>query len=134
MSRLNTFKHKHEIDSGRTSSIGHQIMGYDINGTIVNKNNIKMLSWPEISFYDLAGHEKYLRTTIGCFSSIHPDYCFILIGANMGITHITKEHLYLSLYYNIPFIIIITKIDIAPENVLQGTITKIKKNIKITWY
>ena len=139
MSRLNVFNHKHEIDSGRTSSIGHQITGYDVNGNIVNKNNIKMLSWPEIikssskviSFYDLAGHEKYLRTTIGGFSSIHPDYSFILIGANMGITHITKEHLYLSLYYNIPFIIIITKIDIAPENVLNETMNKIKKILKL---
>ena len=45
--RLNTFKHKHEIDSGRTSSIGHQIMGYDINGTIVNKNNIKCYLGPK---------------------------------------------------------------------------------------
>ena len=32
---FNTFKHKHEIDSGRTSSIGHQIMGYDINSVVM---------------------------------------------------------------------------------------------------
>ena len=30
--RLHVFNYKHEIDSGRTSSIGRQIMGYDKNG------------------------------------------------------------------------------------------------------
>jgi len=134
--RLHVFNYKHEIDSGRTSSIGHQIMGFDNNGSIINSN--KNNSWSDIanqatkliSFYDLAGHEKYLRTTIYGLSSIYPDYCLIMIGANMGINHMTREHIGLCLNLKIPFIILVTKIDIVPVNVLEETMLKINNMCK----
>ena len=71
--RLNVFAHKHEIESGRTSCISEQILGFDGKGRIVNyKQELHSPSWAEIasesskivSFFDLAGHEKYLKTTI----------------------------------------------------------------------
>ncbi|GAI32911.1 unnamed protein product, partial [marine sediment metagenome] len=47
--RLNVFNHKHEITSGRTSSIGQQIMGFDSEGNVVNaKYKVKAPSWKEI--------------------------------------------------------------------------------------
>lgn len=133
--RISIFNHKHEIDSGRTSSISHQIMGFDSYGNIVNSKNS---SWSEISnnstkvvsFYDMAGHEKYLKTTIYGLSSIYPDYCFIMIGANMGINHMTREHILLLLNLKIPFIILVTKIDIVPENILEETMQKINNMCK----
>jgi len=138
--RLHVFNYKHEVNSGRTSSIGHQIMGFDKNGNIINdkleRSNASV--WSEIasksakviSFYDLAGHEKYLRTTIYGLSSIYPDYCLIMIGANMGINHMTREHIGLCINLKIPFIILITKIDIVPENVLEETMQKINNMCK----
>lgn len=133
--RLNVLNYKHEIESGRTSSISHQILGFDTKGNAVNENKIKKMSWPEIvensckiiTFYDLAGHEKYLRTTICGFSSTYPDYAMILVGANMGFNHMTKEHIALCLSNKIPFFIVITKIDLAPEKVLKDNLEKIKK-------
>jgi len=134
--RVHVFNYKHEIVTGRTSSIGHQIMGYDKNGNIINSN--KNNSWADIasqavkliSFYDLAGHEKYLRTTIYGLTSIYPDYCLIMIGANMGINHMTREHIGLCINLKIPFIILVTKIDIVPENVLVETMMKINNMCK----
>jgi GTPase len=134
--RVHVFNYKHEIVTGRTSSIGHQIMGYDKNGNIINSN--KNNSWADIasqavkliSFYDLAGHEKYLRTTIYGLTSIYPDYCLIMIGANMGINHMTREHIGLCINLKIPFIILVTKIDIVPENVLAETMMKINNMCK----
>lgn len=32
--RLNLFRHLHEIQSGRTSSISHEILGFDAKGTV----------------------------------------------------------------------------------------------------
>lgn len=69
--RSNIFKHKHEIDSGRTSDIGREILGFDSEGKILNYSSARTPSWNEIceqstkvlSFIDLAGHEKYLKTT-----------------------------------------------------------------------
>uniref|UniRef100_A0A6C0DAQ2 Tr-type G domain-containing protein n=1 Tax=viral metagenome TaxID=1070528 RepID=A0A6C0DAQ2_9ZZZZ len=132
--RVHVFNYKHEVDSGRTSSIGHQILGFDKNGNIINSKH----SWGEIasqsvkliSFYDLAGHEKYLRTTIYGLSSIYPDYCLIMIGANMGINHMTREHIGLCINLKIPFIILVTKIDMVPQNVLEETMQKINNMCK----
>ena len=99
------------------------------------------MDWPEIvkksskiiSFFDLAGHEKYLKTTILGLSSSIPDLCIITVGANMGLTKMTKEHIFLCVMLNIPFTIILTKIDICKnrESVLKDTILSIKKLLKL---
>ena len=70
-----------------------------------------------VNFIDLCGHEKYLKTTIFGLVSMSPDYSMIVIGANMGLSKMTKEHLGISLFLNIPFFIVLTKIDIAPVNI-----------------
>ena len=134
LSRINVFNYKHELESGRTSSIAHQIIGFNNKGQLVNDISLRKLSWPEIieesskviTFYDLAGHEKYLRTTIYGFSSTYSDYAMILVGANMGITHMTKEHISLCLTYKVPFFVVITKIDICPPDIYEETKKKIK--------
>jgi GTPase len=136
--RVHVFNYKHEVDSGRTSSIAHQIMGYDKNGNIINARLDKQNAWADItsqavkliSFFDLAGHEKYLRTTIYGLSSLFPDYCLIMIGANMGLNHMTREHIGLCLNLKIPFIILVTKIDIVPDNILEETMQKINNMCK----
>ena len=138
LSRSNVFNYKHEIETGRTSSVAHQIMGFRSDSTIVNENRLRKISWPEIvaesakiiTFYDLAGHEKYLRTTIYGFSSTYPDYAMIMIGANMGITHMTKEHISLCLTYKIPFFVVFSKIDIAPKEVFDEIKKKFQQMIK----
>ena len=67
-------RHKHEFESGRTSSVGNDILGFSMNGEVTNKPNTHSghLDWMDIckesakvvTFIDLAGHEKYLKTTI----------------------------------------------------------------------
>ena len=37
--RQSLFRHKHEIESGRTSSVGNDILGFDANGDVVNKSD-----------------------------------------------------------------------------------------------
>ena len=36
------------------------------------------------------------------------DYGILVIGSNMGITHMTKEHIALCLSFKIPFFVIVT--------------------------
>ena len=137
--RLAVFNHRHEIITGRTSSIAHHIMGFDENGTVINSNktyceDIVKKSAKIISFYDLAGHEMYLKTTIYGLNSTKPDLCFILVGSNMGINVMTKEHISLCNSLNIPTIIIVTKVDLCKEreNVLNETMNDIKELVKLT--
>jgi GTPase len=47
--RVNLFRHKHEIESGLTSSVGMEIMGFDTKGGIVVSSVPgRKLSWEEI--------------------------------------------------------------------------------------
>ena len=78
---------------------------------------------------DLAGHEKYLKTTVYGVTGMFPDYGLLIIGANTGITRLTKEHLGILLYLRIPIIIIITKIDMAPAHVYKNLKNRLKKLI-----
>lgn len=141
ISRLEVFNFKHEVSSGRTSSIAQHILGFDSEGNITNYCNFGKKSWIEIvkdsskiiSFFDLAGHQKYLKTTILGMTSTSPDICMIIVGANMGINNMTREHLFLCITLSIPFVFIITKIDICKErkNILEDTIKKIYSLIKL---
>jgi GTPase len=56
-----------------------------------------------------------------------PDRGIVVIGANTGITKLTKEHIGLMLCIKIPFMRIITKIDMAPENIYNDLQVTLKK-------
>jgi len=83
------------------------------------------------TFIDLCGHEKYLKTTMFGLVGLMPDYAMIIVGANMGVTRMTREHLGISLALKIPIFIVLTKIDLPPETAKDetlGTLFKILKN------
>ncbi|KAF5130406.1 GTP-binding protein 1 [Metarhizium anisopliae] len=134
--RVNLFRHKHEIESGRTSSVGMEIMGFDSVGKVITSDTPgRKLSWEDIgkrsakviTFSDLAGHEKYLRTTVFGLLSSSPNYCLLMVAANNGLVGMSKEHLGIALALNVPVMVVVTKIDICPPNILQETITQITK-------
>lgn len=112
--RKNILKHKHEKDSGRTSCITHHYYKSIENDTI-------------ISFVDLAGHEKYYKTTMFGVNCCSLDYIIIVVGANMGVSRMMIEHLTLTLVLKIPFILVISKTDISPNNILKQTHADIKQ-------
>lgn len=37
--RQKLFRHKHEMETGRTSSVGNDILGFDSNGQVVNQTD-----------------------------------------------------------------------------------------------
>ncbi|KAJ6079036.1 hypothetical protein N7467_008789 [Penicillium canescens] len=136
--RVNLFRHKHEIESGRTSSVGMEIMGFDSHGDIVSNSQGRKLSWEDIgkrsakviSFSDLAGHERYLRTTVFGMLSSSPNYCLLMVAANNGLIGMSKEHLGIALALNVPVMVIVTKIDICPPHILQETLSQLEKILK----
>ena len=137
--RVNLFRHKHEIESGRTSSVGMEIMGFDTHGDIVHSTVPgRKLTWSEIgtrsakviSFTDLAGHERYLRTTVFGLLSSSPNYCLLMVAANNGLIGMSKEHLGIALALNVPVMVVVTKIDICPPNILEQTLTQLTRILK----
>jgi GTPase len=137
--RVNLFRHKHEIESGRTSSVGMEIMGFDTLGNVVASDVPgRKLSWEEIgkrsakviTFTDLAGHERYLRTTVFGLLSSSPNYCLLMVAANNGLIGMSREHLGIALALNVPVMVVITKIDICPPHILEQTIKQITGILK----
>lgn len=59
-----------------------------------------------------------------------PEYTLIVVGANSGLSKMTKEHLGIVLALEIPFFIVITKIDMVEKETLKKTIFEIKKILK----
>jgi GTPase len=43
-----------------------------------------------------------------------PDYAMLIVGANMGVSRMTREHLGISLALGVPIFFVVTKIDLAP--------------------
>ena len=83
-----------------------------------------------MTFLDLCGHEKYLKTTMFGLVGLMPDYAMLVVGANMGISRMTKEHLGITLALGVPIFFVITKIDIAPAEVYDDTINLLSKILK----
>ncbi len=143
--RKSVFHHNHELESGRTSSISQNVIKYEVDNNKIKLINTKhnrkyeprtVLSFDTIepinknkvvSLIDLAGHEKYLKTTVHGITGMFPDRGIVVIGANTGITKLTREHIGLLLCVRIPFMVIITKIDMAPEQIYLDLQTTLKK-------
>jgi len=197
--RMALFQHKHEMESGRTSSVGHITLCFDAKGRILNyteespvlassdvyaiagdpdvKESEKaggdassaddkkppkaktaagddddddddddmyalLGETPDapneayadaakiVTLLDQPGHKKYLRTTLFGMTGHSPDYAMLTIGANMGVVGTTIEHLYLTLALKLPVFVVVTKIDMCPENVMRDTIAHIKRILK----
>ena len=99
--RSKILKHPHEKDTGRTSSITQYYIETDEN---------------ILGFIDLAGHEKYLKTTVSGLNGFFIDYAMVTIGLDRGLVGMAREHLALALALKIPIFLVLTKLDIAKEH------------------
>ncbi|TDH74190.1 hypothetical protein CCR75_003041 [Bremia lactucae] len=139
LSRQAIFRHKHEVESGRTSSVATAYLGFDEHGEqILSKRSGKLIPWGElakiahkrIQLIDLAGHEKYLKTTVFGLTGMQPDVVVVVVGANMGVKRMTKEHLAIAVALEIPIVVALTKIDIAPKNVAKETLATVRQILR----
>ncbi|KIK26976.1 hypothetical protein PISMIDRAFT_28218 [Pisolithus microcarpus 441] len=146
--RVALFRHKHELETGRTSSVGMEILGFTASGVPVlpgradghdpDTARLDKLGWQDIaarsakiiSFSDLAGHERYLKTTLYGLTSGAPSCVILMVGGNAGLIGMSKEHLAITLALNVPVIVCITKIDMTPPNVLSETLKQVTKILK----
>jgi GTPase len=131
-SRTSIMKHRHEIESGRTSTATTHLMGFKSNGQPIagrdfvkapnktkSEDEIARESFRVVTFMDLAGHEKYLKTTIHGVSSGFADYALIMVNSRHPPTHMTQHHINLCSSFGIPLIIVFTKVDGCPDHALK---------------
>ncbi|KAG0031590.1 GTP binding protein [Podila clonocystis] len=139
--RLNLLRHRHEISSGRTSSISHEIMGFTAKGETVNYNTTNISSWQEVcessakvvTLLDTCGHPRFLKTTISGLTGHSPDYACLVVDSRVGgVSEMTKEHLALSTALGLPTFVVVTKMDVATRDQLRATVTALMTLIRAT--
>ena len=143
LARSKVFTHKHESASGRTSAISHQLIGFTKTRKQVfpasgKSGKLAKGYWEElvdksskhVLLIDLCGHRKYLKTTIFGLTGLYPHYAIVLVGSNMGVPMMTKEHIAIATSLKIPIVVVVTKVDIAPPNVFKQTMVDLKKVLR----
>lgn len=119
--RLNLFRHRHEIRSGHTSSISQEIFGFNCHGqpltynTCLTTEEIIEASSRIVTLIDLAGHQRYLSTTLFGLGSHSPDIVLLVISAISPITSVTTDNISLALGIGVSLAIVINKVDLASK-------------------
>lgn len=127
--RSAVLKHRHEQDNGRTSAVTVEILGFKDEVQVVPSARSHVQRWVEImdrsdytlTLIDLCGHEKYLKTTLFGLTGLMPDFALLIVGSNMGVQVMTREHISIASALNLPMFVAVTKVDICPRDVLQHT-------------
>jgi len=141
-SRTSIMKHRHEIESGRTSTATTHLMGFRHTGEPIagrdsirankrkSEDEIARESYRIVTLIDLAGHEKYLKTTIHGVSSGMADYGLVLVNSRHPPTHMTQHHLNLCCSFGIPLIVVFTKTDGCPVHALKNSKEEVCKLLR----
>ncbi len=128
----------HEILTGRTSSVSSRIVGF-VGDKVVNQmvsdpldeQAVFLNSEKVLFFTDLGGHERYVRTALRGVLSRPPDYVILVVGANTGLQRMGREHLGIAAALGVPVAVVVTKVDIAPPEVLDRTLYEIQRLVKM---
>uniref|UniRef100_F1KSM9 GTP-binding protein 2 n=1 Tax=Ascaris suum TaxID=6253 RepID=F1KSM9_ASCSU len=129
--RLSMFRYLHELQTGRTSSICLDVVGFNSRGQLINYadhslEEIVEQSTKLITLIDLAGDRRYLKTTIYGLTAYAPHFCALVVSATTGPTAVTREHLGFAIALNIPVLVIITKLDLVDD----CTAEKVVRNVE----
>ncbi|MEM3671002.1 MAG: GTP-binding protein [Thermoprotei archaeon] len=131
-------RYLHEIVNRRTSSVSTHLLGFDgsertVNEQLLdplNQSQVYLKSKKTLVLVDLAGHERYLRTTLKGVLGHPPDYAVVVAASNMGTVGTFKEHVGICVVLAIPFAVVVTKTDLDPYHV-SSTISEVCGVLKI---
>jgi len=130
----------HEIERNLSADIHFALLGFKdfkpllISNPLDKEERSRIATQAEklVSFIDTVGHEPWLRTTIRGILGQEIDYGILVVAADDGPTHITREHLGIMLAMNLPVIVCITKTGKVSqkrieevENIIAGLLKKV---------
>jgi len=130
---------KHEIERGLSADLSFAVYGYKdgkavkVKNPLNKRNKSRMVENCEklISFVDTVGHEPWLRTTIRGIVGQKLNYGLLVIAADQGPTHITKEHLGIILAMDLPVLVVITKTDLVTSGRVKEVQSEIFELLKL---
>jgi len=128
----------HEIERRLSADLHFALFGFKYGKPLHFKNPLdkkersKIVETADkiVSFVDTVGHEKWTYSTIRGLVGQNIDYGLLVVAADDGVTHITKEHMGILLAMNLPMIICITKIDKIGSKRIEEAERQIEEQLK----
>jgi elongation factor 1-alpha len=128
----------HEIARNLSADLHFAVLGFKGGKPILVKNPLdkkekaRVVSEAEklVSIVDTVGHEPWLRTTIRGLLGQEVDYGLVVVAADDGPTHITREHLGILFAAGIPVILCITKVDKVGSRRLEEVREEVARLVK----
>eukprot|EP00834_Sanchytrium_tribonematis_P000255 NODE_5_length_72347_cov_1.339331.p23 type:complete len:339 gc:universal NODE_5_length_72347_cov_1.339331:37363-38379(+) len=140
--RLNILRHRHEVETGITSSLTQKSIGFSSTGAIIRSDiywaegsfeeSILESSAKVVTFMDTSGDQKYQKTVYGGILG-NPDYlCIVVSALEKGLSHSDIELLKMSqVINNVPAFIIITKSDLVDTKQLDFFLSLVKDQLQM---
>jgi elongation factor 1-alpha len=130
------------VDHGKSTLVGTIVSGTPDDGAgktrlylDVKPHEIERGLSADLSYvvygFDTVGHEPWLRTTIRGIVGPKLDYGLLVVSADDGVTHVTKEHLGILLAMELPTIVALTKIDRVSERAVQEVESQIHDILRV---
>ncbi|ORX57534.1 P-loop containing nucleoside triphosphate hydrolase protein [Hesseltinella vesiculosa] len=140
--RISLLRHPHEMETGNTSSIVHEMIGYTEEGKLVSMASDHIETWEQIchasakvmTLLDTSGRARFIRTTISAIMGYTPDYAMLVVPATLGtaaMSPMATEHASLAFMLDIPLFVVVTKVDIASSDNLQKCLRTLDDSL--TW-
>eukprot|EP00192_Tetraselmis_astigmatica_P002256 CAMPEP_0117686214 /NCGR_PEP_ID=MMETSP0804-20121206/22300_1 /TAXON_ID=1074897 /ORGANISM="Tetraselmis astigmatica, Strain CCMP880" /LENGTH=1054 /DNA_ID=CAMNT_0005497831 /DNA_START=599 /DNA_END=3763 /DNA_ORIENTATION=+ len=126
--RTAVFRHKHEVETGRTSAVSQHSVGYDEDDCVVNYAGVSCATQAEVSasasklvsLVDVGGHKKFMKTALHGLTAMVPDFAMLCLPCSSssldGSTTFCRmlcEHLAAAIGLDVPVFFVITKADRA---------------------
>eukprot|EP00873_Tetraselmis_striata_P015288 jgi/Tetstr1/435552/TSEL_024455.t1 len=127
--RTAVFRHKHEVETGRTSALSQHSVGYDAEGRVINYGGVAAMTQAEVAaearklvtLVDAGGHRRFMKTALSGLTAMAPDYAMLCVpgGPAAPAGHdLTAEHLAAAVGLGVPVFVVVTKADLGQEHVL----------------
>jgi GTPase len=153
-SRLSLLKHRHEISSGITSSVAHELLGYKASDTadfVVNYSSGDVSTWTDVHgladrlcfALDSPGLARFAKSTYRALISWKPDWTCVCIAAddidvgttpqplaNETVADSSLAHLDLCLKLGLRIVVVVTKMDLATKTRLRTILARILTCLK----
>ena len=139
--RMAVFRHRHEVESGYTSSLSSQLLGFTAAGEAVNLTppaSFTSPSWGRITdvasklitFSDLVGHESGQKVTLPPLLHEAVDYALIVLSAERGLTAMDRECLAICDGLDIRYVLVIAKVDRVGEDRVAEVVEEVREGVK----
>ncbi len=128
--RKSLLQHPHEKESGHTSQITSYILRYGESTGSETATTLTEQAQKIVHVFDGCGLKGNLKAMVHGFTSTAPDYVFLLVAADTGISSITREHMGIALALHLPIVVVVTKTDLCKPETMKATLDSIETLIR----